>query len=511
MSAVPAPPPTTLGALARCVGGTLVGGVGDDVPIAGLAEDSRDVRPGDAFFARRGSRASGRDFARDARARGAAVVVDALGATSDGPTLLVRDVSEALRVAADAWYRRPQDDLALVGITGTKGKTTVASLATAILRRSGRRTAMLGTIGHDLDDGGPVRPADTTTPGLLALRRLLAAARDGGATACVMEVSSHALDQGRTRGLDFAVAALTNVASDHLDYHATHEAYAAAKRRLFEDLAPSAVAVLPADDPFGAAFARATEATVRTYGISPDADYRIESLVVGPRGTRFSLSSAGDAVAVETHLIGRHNALNVAAAIGICDALGVAATVAARHVAAVHGVRGRLERVDGDADVSVFVDYAHTEASLRQVLEHLRATGAAPLICVVGCGGDRDRTKRPRMARVACEGADRVVLTSDNPRGEDPLAILAEMGAGVPDARRDAVRIEPDRRAAIALAIAEAPEGATVLLAGKGHETVQIVGVVRIPFDDAAEARRALARRASARTKDSTGGGPGQD
>ncbi|MGE0192667.1 MAG: UDP-N-acetylmuramoyl-L-alanyl-D-glutamate--2,6-diaminopimelate ligase [Planctomycetota bacterium] len=507
----PASRPRTLADLARLLRASPSDPGAAGLELRGLADDSRDVGRGDVFFARRGSRARGRDFVADARSRGAVVVVADEAPEGEGPFLLVDDVPTALRSAADAWFGRPQDALRLVGITGTKGKTTVAHVATQVLRRAGRPTAVLGTIGHDLGDAKPPRPTETTTPGALALRRLLAEARDAGVTTCVMEVSSHALDQGRTTGLAFDVAVLTNVASDHLDYHVSHEAYVAAKRRLVEELAADATALLPSDDAQGAAFAAATPARVVTYGTAVTADLRMHDLAVGPGGSRFSLSSSEGVVDVSTLLVGRHNALNVTAALGICRALGVRLADAARHVAAVRGVRGRLERIEGAADVAVFVDYAHTEDALRQVLAHLRATGAAPLVCVIGCGGDRDRTKRPRMAAAACAAADLVVLTSDNPRSEDPRAILAEMEAGVPAASRHAVRVVPDRRAAIEIAIGEAPAGATVLLAGKGHETVQVLGPRRIPFDDAAEARRALALRASAAAMRRPGAHPGQD
>ena len=507
----PSSRPATAADLARLLGAAQVDPRTASVTLGGLADDSREVVAGDVFFGRPGSRARGRDFVADARARGAVLVVADEAIEDGGPALRVDDVAGALRTAADAWFGRPQDALQLVGITGTKGKTTVAHVATQVLRRAGRPTAVLGTIGHDLGDAKPLRPTDTTTPGALALRRLLAEARDAGVTTCVMEVSSHALDQGRTTGLAFDVAALTNIASDHLDYHASHEAYVAAKRRLVEGLSADATALLPSDDTWGAAFAAATAARVVTYGSAPTADLRVEGLAIGPDGSRFTLTSSDGVVDVSTLLVGRHNAFNVTAALGICSALGVRLADAARHVAEVRGVRGRLERIDVPADVAVFVDYAHTEDALRQVLAHLRATGAAPLVCVVGCGGDRDRTKRPRMAAAACAGADRVVLTSDNPRSEDPRAILAEMEAGIPASARHAVQVVPDRRAAIEIAISEAPAGATVLLAGKGHETVQVLGSQRIPFDDAAEARRALAQRASASATSRPGGHPGQD
>jgi UDP-N-acetylmuramoyl-L-alanyl-D-glutamate--2,6-diaminopimelate ligase len=513
MSAVPASRPTTVAALARVLGSTPTGGAVADQVLAGLADDSRRVAPGEVFFARTGTVQRGSDFVRDALRRGAALVVTDTPLGADVPHLVVDDVARALRTAADAWYGHPQDALRLVGITGTKGKTTTAHVAAALLRAAGQRTAVLGTIGHDLGDGGPLLPTETTTPGVLELRRLLAAAVAAGAKVCVMEVSSHALDQGRTAGLTFDVAVLTNIASDHLDYHHTHEAYVAAKARLFEDLEPGAVALLLAEDPATPALAAATPVPVTTYGLDAEADLRITGLELGLDGTRFMLSVAGEApLSVAVRLVGRHNACNVTAALGIVRALGVDLGVAANHLQGLRGVRGRLERVEARGDLTVFVDYAHTEDALRQVLGFLRAMGATPLICVVGCGGDRDRTKRPRMAAVASELADRVVLTSDNPRSEAPRAILRDMEAGVPSAARPRTRAIVDRRAAIEAAILQAAAGSTVLIAGKGHEAIQILGTRRVPFDDVAEARRALAQRSSGtRTVNPAGTRPGQD
>jgi UDP-N-acetylmuramoyl-L-alanyl-D-glutamate--2,6-diaminopimelate ligase len=485
--------PRTLAELAALLGGTLVGAA-PATGVARLQEDSREVRPGDAFFARPGSKVDGAAFVSDALRRGAVVAV-LEGAPAPGiPALVVPDAARALREAADAWYGRPQDALQLVGITGTKGKTTTAALVAAALRAAGRRTAVLGTIAYDLTDGPPV-PADNTTPGALLLRRLLARARDAGCTAAVMEVSSHALDQGRTVGLEFEAGVFTNLASDHLDYHKTREAYFDAKARLFAHLAPGATAVLNREDPLWQRLASLTRASVVTYGLSGEADLAASRVELAAERTTFDLVTLGrPPIPVATRLVGRHNVLNLLGAVGAAAALGVDVAEAARGAAALDGVRGRLERVDG-ADLHCFVDYAHTEEALRQVLGFLAAVGAAPLTCVIGCGGDRDRTKRPRMARVAAEMSARAVFTSDNPRTEDPLAILGEMLAGLTEAQRAAAVVVPDRREAIRRAVLEAPAGGAVLVAGKGHEDYQIVGGTKLPFDDVTEVREALRLR----------------
>jgi UDP-N-acetylmuramoyl-L-alanyl-D-glutamate--2,6-diaminopimelate ligase len=469
-------------------------------PLAGLCDDSRAARPGVAFFARRGSRADGRAFVRDALARGVSVVVCEGEQEADVPALLVPDARAALRRAADAWYGRPQDVLRLVGITGTKGKTTTAHVLQAALEACGLHAARLGTIAYDVGAGEP-EPSHNTTPGALDLRRLLARARDADCRAAVLEVSSHALDQGRTDGLDFAAAVFTNLASDHLDYHGDPASYFEAKARLFEGLSVGGAAVLNREDAAWTRLAERVRGRVLTYGLAPEADLRAEDVRLSADGTRFRLVVAGEGQRdVSIPLVGRHNVLNVLAALGACLALGFDPMVAADGAARVARVSGRLERVAAEGDVEAFVDYAHTEDALRQVLVFLRTVGAVPLTCVVGCGGDRDRSKRPRMARVAVELADRVIFTSDNPRGEDPGAILSDMTSGLSPQERERVTVIPDRRAAIEQAVRGAPSGGTVLVAGKGHERTQIVGDRQLPFDDVAEVRRALGGRA---------GGPG--
>ncbi|MDF1699956.1 MAG: UDP-N-acetylmuramoyl-L-alanyl-D-glutamate--2,6-diaminopimelate ligase [Planctomycetota bacterium] len=465
-------------------------------PLTGLADDSRCVQPGSVFFARRGSQDDGARVSADARARGAAVVVTDQAPVEGEPALVVADVDAALRASADAWYGRPQDALELVGITGTKGKTTSGALTAAALGAWGR--TLFGTIAHDLG-AGVVEPSSNTTPGALELRRLLARARENGCDTAVLEVSSHALDQGRTVGLPFAVAAFTNLASDHLDYHGDPQAYFEAKARLFSGLAATGTAVLNREDASWSRLAARVQGSVLTYGFTAEADLRASDVVLAPDGTRFRLTVAGEGERdVQTPMVGKHNVLNILAALGACAGLGLDPMVAADGAAAVALVPGRLERVESRTDVQAFVDYAHTEDALRQVLVFLNTVGAVPVTCVVGCGGDRDRSKRPRMARVAVELAQETIFTSDNPRTEDPLAILADMTSGLSPEERERVTVIPDRAAAIEHAVRMAPPGATVLVAGKGHETYQIIGTEKTPFDDAAALREALAARAEA-------------
>ncbi len=488
--------PLTLGALRALLDSVQLTGATVDTEITGLADDSRKVRPGSVFFARRGSTLDGERFAADAVASGAAVVVSE-GPLSEGiPTLRVRDVDEALRIAADAWYGVPQASLLLVGITGTKGKTTTAYLTAAALRACGLTPGIIGTIAYEL--GTDTRePSVNTTPGVLELRRLLAKARDAGCDAVVMEVSSHALDQGRVEGLEFRAAVFTNLASDHLDYHQTLEAYFQAKAGLFAHLPSTAAAVLNREDVAWPRFAALCRGAVLTYGGVPEADIRADQIQLSVEASSLRLVLAdGAEYEISTPMIGRHNVMNLLAAVGVCVGLGYDALTAAEGAATLAGVPGRLERVLSDADLFAFVDYAHTEDALVQVLSFLRGVGAQPLTCVVGCGGDRDKTKRPRMARVAAELADHAIFTSDNPRTEDPEAILDDMLQGVEETTlRERVERVADRRAAIRQAVQQAPSGSTLLVAGKGHEAVQVVGTEAVPFDDVEEVREALESR----------------
>ncbi len=497
--------PATAAAWAEALGGRLVA-TPPDRRATGVEDDSRRVEAGQLFVARRGPGGDGLDHAKDALDRGAAFVVTDVDLPVSVPHLRVPDVEAALLAAAEHVYGRPETTTSLVGVTGTKGKTTTAWLTAAALRGAGVPTSVLGTVAHEIAPGDR-RPAHNTTPGLLELRRLLAAATDAGSRAAVLEVSSHALDQGRVAGLSFSAGVFTNLGRDHLDYHADEDAYFRAKARLFTALDVSATAVLVVDDARGRSLVGMTPARVLTVGTGPDADLAVGNVRLSLSGTAFTLRVDGEVeIEVETPLVGRHNAINLACAVGAARALGVDPALAARGAASLAGVPGRLERVQPAGDLTVFVDYAHTEEALRAVLLFLREVGAEHLTTVVGCGGDRDRTKRPRMARAAAEASDRVLLTSDNPRTEDPSAILAEMRAGLTPGASVHVTEIVDRREAIQRAIREAPPGGTVLVAGKGHETYQILGTRTVPFDDAEEVRAALRLRAVRGAARSRGG-----
>ncbi len=486
--------PATLQAWASALGGSLEGADPAAV-VTGVADDSRAVEAGHLFVARPGATSSGLPYVREAIGRGAIAVVSDADLPPDLPSLRVPDAGVALRLTADLWYGHPQEALVLVGITGTKGKTTTAWLVASALRYAGKGTAVFGTIAHDIGDR-ILRPARNTTPGLLELRRMLAQARDAGCTHAVMEVSSHALAQGRAAGLSFAAAVFTNLGRDHLDYHGDVDAYFRTKGLLFSALAPQATAVLNRDDERWWELAQLTKGRVLTYGTAPEADLHLGGIELSPEGTRFRLTVAGEGeLDVSTPLVGRHNARNFAAAVGAAKALGIDPIHAVRGASEVTGVPGRLERIAATVDLNAYVDYAHTEEALREVLTFLGEVSGGDLVCVVGCGGDRDVSKRPRMAAAAVELSDRVYLTSDNPRTEDPRAILRDMEKGVPADRAERVEVVPDRAEAIRRAVFEAPTGACVLVAGKGHEDYQILGTKKIPFEDARELRRALAGR----------------
>ncbi|MBS3734976.1 MAG: UDP-N-acetylmuramoyl-L-alanyl-D-glutamate--2,6-diaminopimelate ligase [Phycisphaerae bacterium] len=457
--------------------------------------DSRRCGAGSCFVAVRGAQHDGHDYVAGAVDAGCSAVVceNARAVNTDVPHATVDDTRNAAGRLAQAIRGWPARRLTAAAVTGTNGKTTVAQLIRAVLTRAGRSAGLLGTIRYETPHG--TRPAATTTPGPIALAELTAEMTGAGCTHLVMEVSSHALDQRRTAGLAFVVGVFTNLSGDHLDYHGTMGAYVAAKRRLFEGLAPEARAIINRDDPAGETMAAATRAEVLWFGLSPASDVwaRIERLDAS--GSRFALCYDDREVPVTTPLIGRHNVLNCVAAGAAGLALGIELDVVAEGLACVQRVPGRLQRVAADAGFQVFVDYAHTDDALKNVLTALKPLEHRRLILVFGCGGDRDRAKRPRMARIAQELADRMFITSDNPRSESPQAIIDEIVAGLDESGRARTTIEPDRRAAISGAIDEAEPGDIVLIAGKGHETYQDLGSHRVDFDDVAVADASLRRR----------------
>jgi UDP-N-acetylmuramoyl-L-alanyl-D-glutamate--2,6-diaminopimelate ligase len=449
--------------------------------------DSRDAAPGACFVAVRGWKHDGHDFIANAIESGCAAIVceDATNVPESMPRAVVADTHSALGNLAQAIAGSPAKKLVNVGITGTNGKTTVAHLIFNILETVGHKSALLGTVGYNTN--GRLSDPGATTPDPVTLARATSEMVAAGRTHLVMEVSSHALDQNRTAGLDFRVGVFTNISGDHLDYHKTIEHYVAAKRRLFESLDSRALAVINRDDKYSgqmAQSARKAGASVIFYGLDNDCDYRGKIITLDDTGAKFGVSTAGGEVEIRSPLIGRHNVMNSLAAIATSEALGVDLDAIAAALESSPVVPGRLEPVSVSGDYRVFVDYAHTDDALQNVLSALNGIKRGRLIVVFGCGGDRDRSKRPRMGKVAATLADRVVITSDNPRSEDPRAIINEVLSGVDSG--DAARCDVcvDRREAIAMAIGQARSGDIVLLAGKGHETYQEIAQERIEFSD---------------------------
>ena len=466
--------------------------------IAAVVYDSRDAAAGTCFVAVRGSRHDGHDFIGAAVEAGCSAVVceDATNVPDSVARAVVDDTHSALGHLAQAIVGSPAKKLVNVGITGTNGKTTVAHLIFNILEAAGRRSALLGTVGYNT--GGRSLEASATTPDPVTLAGATAEMVLAGRTHLVMEVSSHALDQNRTAGMDFRVAVLTNISRDHFDYHKTMDNYVSAKRRLFESLGPDAVAVINRDDKYAdemARVARKAGASVNFYGLHGECDCTGRITSLDDTGTCFNVSTAGGEVEIRSPLIGKHNVMNSLAAITASEALGVGLGAIGAALAAGPVIPGRLEPVGGSGDYRVFVDYAHTDDALENVLSALNRIKRGRLIVVFGCGGDRDRTKRPRMGAVALRLADRVVVTSDNPRSEDPQAIINEVLSGVDigDIGRCEVRV--DRREAIAMAIGMAETGDIVLVAGKGHETYQEIARRRIEFSDVQVAAEIIRNR----------------
>jgi len=474
--------------------GQLLAGIADhELPAAacerrvtGVFDDSRRVQPGGVFVALQGTQADGRRYLGDALQRGAAVLIgEDLQPTGDALVVSVPDARTALARLAVRWHGL--DDAAasplhLLGITGTNGKTTAAFMTQAILRAAGLRCGMLGTVHRDLY--GRRVAAEMTTPGPLELTACLRDCRAAGAQVVVMEVSSHALAQRRTEGLQFRAAAFTNLTQDHLDYHGTMDAYCAAKRRLFTGLDEAAVAVVNRDDRYHEVLLGGCRARVVTYALDGDADVTAQIVREGLAGTVYRLRLGGAEFVLGSALAGRHNVYNALAAASLARALGTPTEAIERGLSAVRSVPGRLQRVACLPGVEVVVDYAHTPDALRNIVGVLKPLTRGRLIVVFGCGGDRDRLKRPLMAQAAAELGDMMVVTSDNPRSEDPQQIIADVLEGFDAAARRRVRVEPDRGRAIRAALAAAGEGDVVLIAGKGHESCQVVGGRRLPFDD---------------------------
>jgi UDP-N-acetylmuramoyl-L-alanyl-D-glutamate--2,6-diaminopimelate ligase len=477
-----------------------------DVAVISLTDDSRAVKPGSVFVAVRGERVDGHAFVGKAVEAGAAALVLQKGlnvtAVPSIPVVRVDDSRRVLGVLAGRFYREPASRLCMVGVTGTNGKTTVTYLCKGVLETAGRRVGLIGTVAYQIGDER--LPAAHTTPGAVELQALLARMVEAGMNAAVMEVSSHALAMDRTTGCEFDVAIFTNLTQDHLDFHRDMDGYFQAKLRLFADLDPAGRklrpkrAIVNIDDARGARVCGASRVPVWTYAIRKPADLRAEDVRLALSGTRFTAATPHGRFPVESRLVGEHNVYNILAAIGVGLHEGLSPEIIQRGIASVVNVPGRFERVEAGQDFTVVVDYAHTDDALLRLLTAAQALKTGRVITVFGCGGDRDRGKRPKMGRVAARLSDVVFLTSDNPRSEDPAAILREIEVGVREALADwRIRYEviADRRTAIEAAVREAKSGDTVLIAGKGHEDYQIVGDTRLHFDDREVARAALATR----------------
>jgi UDP-N-acetylmuramoyl-L-alanyl-D-glutamate--2,6-diaminopimelate ligase len=477
-----------------------------DGDVTDVAYDSRAVQPGAVFVAVRGYHSDGHQFISQAKERGAQAVIAEIERSSDASLAWVRvpDSRKALALLSARFFGDPSKRVKVVGITGTKGKTTTSFIVKSIVEAAGEAAGLIGTIEYRI--GSRAYPAPNTTPESRDLQALLAEMAAAGVAYCVMEVSSHALALHRTDACTFRAAAFTNLAHDHLDFHETEDRYYDAKKSLFTGLGNDAVAVVNADDSRANELRGSTPASVITTGLRTDADVHPKGSVRHTiEGLSFTAATPAGEVEIRSSLVGMHNVSNLLTAIGLGIGLGFPLRAIADGIRSMHAVPGRMEKVDEGQDFGVLVDYAHTEASLVALLSAVREIASNRVITVFGCGGDRDRTKRPRMGAAALAESDVVIVTSDNPRTEDALAIISEIEVGMTsgirtaltdDAQRSGAKtpyqIIPDRHEAIRCAIRMARRGDVVVLAGKGHEQYQIVGEKKLPFDDREAAREAL-------------------
>jgi UDP-N-acetylmuramoyl-L-alanyl-D-glutamate--2,6-diaminopimelate ligase len=449
--------------------------------------DSRAVKEGDCFVALSGTHVDGHDFIAEALKRGAKYIVCQKAPedleTTNAEIIVVEDSSEALGVLSQAYFGNPSLKLTNLAVTGTNGKTTVSYLARSILHAADKKCALLGTIVYDTAESSI--DASLTTPDPLQIAALSRKAVDEGAEFLIMEASSHALAQNRLAGVNFTAAAFTNLTGDHLDYHKSTEQYLAAKTRLFTTLPPHGIAVLNADSPFTQKIADKIDSRILYYS-TEDAEAHISCRIelMDINQTSYKICFNNFMERVTTTLCGEHNISNQLAAAGLCLAAGLGLSTIAIGLSALDSVPGRLEPVDCGQDFTVLVDYAHTDDALKNVLNTLRPLCKNNLTVVFGCGGDRDKTKRPRMAQVAEQLADKIFVTSDNPRTEEPLKIIQDITEGFADPNDRRITVLPDRKQAIQTALESARADDIVLIAGKGHETYQIIGTEKIDFDD---------------------------
>ena len=450
-----------------------------DAEITDITADSRRVAPGSVFVCVSGTRVDAHVFAADARKAGAVAVIGERDLGDGSVNIFVESCRRAYAIACSNFYGRPQRQLKLVGVTGTNGKTTTSVLIKSILEYAGHSVGLIGTISNVI--GGKEVAANYTTPEAKEFYSLLRRMADSGAEYVVSEISSHALDQSRVAGCIFDVGVFTNLTQDHLDYHLTMEAYAAAKAKLF---GVSRVSVVNADDPAGAQMLAAAEGETLTYSArSDDADLTAKNVTLKSTGASYELVTRGDIARITTRMPGMFNVYNTLAAASAAYALGVPLSVVKEALSSAAGVKGRLEVVPTDTDYTVIIDYAHTPDGIENILRAVRDFAEGRVICLFGCGGDCDKTKRPLMGETAASLADYLFITSDNPRTEDPEAIIADILEGVKGCDTPYTVIT-DRTQAIAAALAEAKDGDVLILAGKGHENYQIIGTEKIHYDE---------------------------
>jgi len=461
-----------------------------------VCDDSRRVCDGDVFVAVKGPDLDGHDFIPQALANGAEYVVCRQGYTcplsraARRKVITVGDSSLALAELAQAANGDPASKLTNLAVTGTNGKTTVAFLVRSCFQAEGRKCGLIGTVIYDT--GLDVTNADLTTPDPVTIAQAQSRMLNAGAKYMVIEASSHALDQNRLAAINFKAAAFTNLTGDHLDYHKTTENYLAAKSKLFQTLSPDATAILNKQSPYAQQIAACTKAKILLFAVDEQAELSAHINSIDITGTSFTLRYLGQNLTIKTPLLGRYNVANHLAAAGLCLAAGLDLKTIARGLGTLSAIPGRLENVEPpvvsgvepDAPFTVLVDFAHTDDALSNVLSTLKPLCKAKLIVVFGCGGDRDKTKRPRMAKVVENFADLVIVTSDNPRTENPNDIIAQIVAGFKDPGSPKIKVESDRKKAVALAIESADQDDVVLIAGKGHEAYQIIGTQKFPFSD---------------------------
>ena len=456
-----------------------------------VTDNSRTVKNGDMFVALRGYTVDGYGFIDEAAAKGARAIVSEkdFQAPRGIVKVLVGDTRTAFPVIADNFFGHPSQKLKVIGVTGTNGKTTITYIVESILKRAGEEPGVIGTISYRI--GGRIMPAKNTTPGPLELQAMLAEVARSSGRYAVMEVSSHALDQHRVDAISYDAAIFTNITPEHLDYHKTLNGYFNAKVKIFDRLKEDGTAILNADDKKVASMKSSLKKKALTYGVKERADIFAKDIRLSIDDSRFCIITPDGSFNVTTSLIGRHNVSNLLAAVAACYAMGVDAKFIKEGIEAMTFVPGRLEPVVGGQPFKVFVDFAHTEDALHSTLSLLREVSKAEIITVFGCGGDRDRKKRPLMGKTACRLSDHVIITSDNPRSEEPSRIIDEIVKGVKGGYAN-YEIAPDRRDAIDKALSLAKVGSIVVVAGKGHENYQIVGDKTSPFDDREVAREIL-------------------